>query len=415
MAILDSLPGIEVTICVDGEPLLEYENNEDDIEIGIDEGVDEDVTKHQRSVTVKNYIESTAGSFFGIQCSVEDSYRYTGDCTEIGFHQIVDGIRLPSYDFVDIDDFFKSGFASTLFIEGAYLDSTEGDTLRTFKFVEIRSTHDNDKTVPTNATTKALSIGEIEVWVYREMFLMEDERREVGELTALNSEVTVIEEALKGKAVSHGTSYGKSEPIDITDWERFEFCGDGEDYPIAIFKFRYGSKKDLQALGVIERTPEPELELKFEPESMLEPKLKSEPEASQDPISAIATVPTASPNVALPMNPPNMNFHSLDPTQTGQLFGQFLQYLQTQGGIQSAQTPASSLQGTIATVIPAPPKFTRASINASVATPDPPVKREREENETGGRKKRRKQIGKHIIDLTENDSDDEIVIDLDSD
>lgn len=32
MAVLPDLPGIEVTVCVDGEPLEEYDNDDDEIE-----------------------------------------------------------------------------------------------------------------------------------------------------------------------------------------------------------------------------------------------------------------------------------------------------------------------------------------------------------------------------------------------
>jgi len=55
MAVLAGLPGLEAVICVDGEPLQEYE---DDGEETFEPGP---VGEYKASRTVSNYIQSASG------------------------------------------------------------------------------------------------------------------------------------------------------------------------------------------------------------------------------------------------------------------------------------------------------------------------------------------------------------------
>lgn len=61
--------------------------------------------------------------------------------------------------------------------------------------------------------------------------------------------------------------------------------------------------------------------------------------SSQNITPSVHTGLIVSPHAVLPMNPSNLILQGLDPIQTGQLFGQFLQFLQTQQG-QLVQVPA---------------------------------------------------------------------------
>lgn len=73
MAVLDALPGIEVEILVDGEPLKEY----------ADEGLEDDPK------SVKCYIEAVTGKGFQVQLKVSKGTQITRQA--MNFHTYVDG------------------------------------------------------------------------------------------------------------------------------------------------------------------------------------------------------------------------------------------------------------------------------------------------------------------------------------
>lgn len=83
MAVISALRGIQVTIRVNGNPLPEYEDDEDGEEGS--RGPDRITPKHK----VSKYIESTEGQEFGIGFSV--SHPYEMDCPALEFTLTVDG------------------------------------------------------------------------------------------------------------------------------------------------------------------------------------------------------------------------------------------------------------------------------------------------------------------------------------
>ncbi|PVH81478.1 hypothetical protein DL98DRAFT_369823, partial [Cadophora sp. DSE1049] len=66
----------------------------------------------------------------------------------------------------------------------------------------------------------------------------------------------VHEKALKGQAKTHTTSLGPGLLVRKSHVSAVHL--DGEDYPQAIFKFKYRSRDALKSLLIIERTPSPE-------------------------------------------------------------------------------------------------------------------------------------------------------------
>ncbi|TGO79330.1 hypothetical protein BELL_0036g00190 [Botrytis elliptica] len=283
MAVLDSLPGIEVAVCVDGEPLKEYENTEDELILNEPEGLGKkfEVAKHQRSVTIKKFVESTAGNFFTIKCTIKSPYRYTG---------------ASQWDNSIEADIWPDG-------NGRY-------------------------------------VGEIEVRVFREMS---------------PSKASLVSTA-----------------------------------PLV---------RDLEALGIVERMSEPESPFGCGHDSRRLPIPMSGPQAPEK----LFRVPIGSSNIMSPINSASWNLQDLDPTQTGQLFGQFLQYLQTQGGGEHSQAPPPLPVETTPAALPSLSKPTSSSEIVTTATSKPTVKREKEGNENESRKRRRKVREKITIDLTEDD------------
>ncbi|TGO38721.1 hypothetical protein BHYA_0068g00010 [Botrytis hyacinthi] len=410
MAVLDSLPGIEVAVCVDGEPLNEYENTEDELMLNEPEGLGKkfEVARHQRSVTVKKFVESTAGKFFTIKCSVKTPYRYAGACTHISFCSSIDGENLSWAPLFNKETYEKSSSSLTREVEGNFYKEEGKLLLQRLQFTETHLTQwDNSIESGTRLDGNGRYVGEIEVRVFREM---SPSKTSLVSTAPLVSKTSIPENLLKGQAKSHST------------------LGDPE------------------ALGVIGRMPEPEPESSFglghdfEPLPMPMSEARVPVKLFRDTIEEAEAEAKLSNKInhggstadlhAIRLTPPSIkhevqdakqvtsaswNFQDLDPTQTGQLFGQFLQYLQTQGSGQPSHAPPPLPVGTAFAALPGLPTSTSSNEVATTATPQPPVKREKERNRDESRKRRRKVRGKVTIDLTEDDSDDDVVIDLDSD
>jgi hypothetical protein len=68
MAILESLPGLEVTVCMDGQPLEEYDDNEEE-EVG-----ETPVAQYQAAKTVSKYIESASEKEFSINITLGTAF-----------------------------------------------------------------------------------------------------------------------------------------------------------------------------------------------------------------------------------------------------------------------------------------------------------------------------------------------------
>lgn len=87
MAILDAIRGIEVTVCVDGQALEEYDDDEFEAESG-------EIGEHQASRTVAKYIESCTGKEFSIKIMVNKAYKF--DSPNISFELYIDGLYVRS-------------------------------------------------------------------------------------------------------------------------------------------------------------------------------------------------------------------------------------------------------------------------------------------------------------------------------
>jgi tRNA U54 and U55 pseudouridine synthase Pus10 len=88
MAIIDLVPGIEVSICVDDHPLVEYN---DDEEVGAQHG---EAIQHQATRTVSKYVESATDKEFGIRYNVTSAFNM--DCPTIMFKVFIDGVNIRS-------------------------------------------------------------------------------------------------------------------------------------------------------------------------------------------------------------------------------------------------------------------------------------------------------------------------------
>jgi hypothetical protein len=88
MAVLESLPGLTVSIHVDGQPLPEYEDHTEE------ETPDGPVAEYQAARTVCRYVEALSDKDFCIKTSLDAPYIM--DCPSLMFPCWVDGNPAPA-------------------------------------------------------------------------------------------------------------------------------------------------------------------------------------------------------------------------------------------------------------------------------------------------------------------------------
>ncbi|KAM3158584.1 hypothetical protein ABEW05_000813 [Botrytis cinerea] len=371
MGVFNSFPGTEVTVCVDDKPLKEYESTEDEVTLNESQGLGKkfEVAQHQSSVTVKKFVESAAGEFFTIKCSI-----------------------LSWAPVFNKETYEKDSFSLTRAVEGNIYKEDKKELLQTLQFTETHLTQCDDLIeAVTRLDGNGRFVGEIEVRVPQAMYLS---KVNLVSRAPLVSKTEIPENLLKGQAKSHSRLFGQGEAKSKGKYQKMEFL-DG----------------DLETLGVIERSPEPELSFgdihNSEPlsmpisepqvpeksfrDTMKETKVEAEEklpnnnfqvqdaEPDQNFTPTATSVPASSSNVIPPINSASWNVRDLDPTQTGNSFGQFLQYLQTHGGGQPAQAPPPFPVGTIIAALPNLSTSTGSSDATATSKPPPTQARERRE------------------------------------
>ncbi|KAF7960662.1 hypothetical protein EAE96_000336 [Botrytis aclada] len=249
MVFHDKLPGLEFHFEVNGERVDEYDDNE---EVETKPGP---VGEYQSSRTVVKYIEAVTGATFSIKCSVSSGFEMNSP--NLTMHVFVDGkfsegkVVGPRY------------IGSTICFNGPHSfhpmsrDSAERHTMQSYRFSELDISNDEARLSSLSKDkAEAEKVGTIEVKIWRASASKPSTYMNY-EPQASSSSSKFHEKALKGQAKSHSVSFS---PGTTTSAQNFVNVTklDGEDYPIAIFEFKYRSNESLKQLLIIERTPEPE-------------------------------------------------------------------------------------------------------------------------------------------------------------
>jgi hypothetical protein len=131
MAIHDDVDGIEVSICMKGEELQEYET-----ETKESQNANPLIRYYEDQWTVTKYVESETDEDFSIKFTVQPYYQATS--AKLGFEVLLDGVRVRE-SLVDSWEFKRNPLVAVL--KGAI--SSVGDvgigTLRKFKFSKIET------------------------------------------------------------------------------------------------------------------------------------------------------------------------------------------------------------------------------------------------------------------------------------
>ncbi|KAH0006756.1 hypothetical protein KCU78_g12139, partial [Aureobasidium melanogenum] len=211
MAVLDGLPGVEVTVVVDGKDLHEYQ----DADMEDDEG------------TITKYIEAVDNANFAIRIKV------TKDAT---FHVSTTDVSAGS-------DVFA--------VDGVQIGARR---LRKLKFNTLETVTEHGYGLPRDLE-RVKDLGKIQIEVNHETMI--EQIPVIYRKPDTGSEGFISEKAIKGQAMTH--SYSLDEETyredDAPSWLVKPVMG--FENPAAIFVFHYRSKASLKELMIIPRTPSP--------------------------------------------------------------------------------------------------------------------------------------------------------------
>ncbi|KAE9368742.1 hypothetical protein N431DRAFT_494137 [Stipitochalara longipes BDJ] len=266
MAVLDTLRGLDVSICIDGQPLKEYDDDEEE------EVQETPVAEYQAARTVRKYVESVSDKEFEVKIVLGTSFVMDYDCIMAPI--TIDGKRMIETVIVKARQghivrgsrFLSQVTRTVRGVTRPAPGANEQEFLRKFRFEKIGTTMDDVKLADVKQDMERIEeIGEIIVKIFRGGPAEATEETNTNILNLRSMNGPVHEKALKGDAKSHNAALGPATQLVPKSYVNSKKL-DGIDYPIAIFKFKYRSRDALKSLLIIERSPSPEAEEEPVPE-----------------------------------------------------------------------------------------------------------------------------------------------------
>ncbi|KAJ1338653.1 hypothetical protein MN608_01514 [Microdochium nivale] len=234
MAVISGVPGLRATVRVNGAALVEYDDTE---------------SEPSPSGTVTKYIESVDGAEFTILTEVLDEYTWGYKDHELIINVFLDGKCLSGRVLQESSSQMQFNCSGTK----VKMADTNQWMLRNFKFAPLNTVESSTQTGTTQNDFHDL--GTIVVQVRREKPNHGAGKDRVSNnITALQ----VPEKALKGKAISHSTTFTDGKAIPPPGPVRPRGIKI-DAKPIAVFRFNYRSRSALMDEMIIKRdsTPDP--------------------------------------------------------------------------------------------------------------------------------------------------------------
>ncbi|KAF6844682.1 hypothetical protein CMUS01_00866 [Colletotrichum musicola] len=245
MAFIPEAPGIKVTIEVNGLTAQEYDDQDGP------QGEDRDIA-YQRS---DKYVESKDDAHFAIVYEVTQNGGWLDHESALSFCLSVDG---DSKDSV-VWEAFKTHRGSTWrhSVPGQRVASAHSgmESIRKFKFSKVTTVDDMSKERVSKDIKAAKSLGTIQVLVYS-IRVLGTSGAGAGFAASRGANFEIAEKALKGKAVSHGTSF--TDGGLVPEVRRVSVHYNHDKKPIMAFNFKYRDRDALHKELVIPRSPTPQ-------------------------------------------------------------------------------------------------------------------------------------------------------------
>ncbi|KAJ8131516.1 hypothetical protein O1611_g2115 [Lasiodiplodia mahajangana] len=247
MAIIKGVPGLEVTIQVDGQNLPEYDDthanscDDDDLEVLATVTKARDtvsIAAHQIPHIVK-YIESIPGKEFCAKI-VKEEY-FDSKCHHLGVRYEVDGLKQFKHEPLE----YQSSKWTLKMDSRRHYTNRLGWRKRKFKFTQLTRVHTSqgsDQDVSEDLV-RGRFLGTIRILVYRMEFCARLPVPLSSNIVRPRDEI--MEKALQGRALYTIAGFGKEVPIPLPKPSFERKYQDPEGRPCAIFEFRYRTKEGL--------------------------------------------------------------------------------------------------------------------------------------------------------------------------
>ncbi|KAI0502814.1 hypothetical protein F5B22DRAFT_652697 [Xylaria bambusicola] len=242
MAISEDVPGIKVSVRVHQQPLPEFDDP--------DAHDRDDAAAHPLET---KYIECVDDAHFDISYVVDSTYAW-GYCNHVLIAtSYIDGQYIRGHILYEKDT--KFGGLAVGVVDGKEVCSSSGMwSKRRFRFAAVKTVEDQTSKLRIERDLQVVKgLGTIEVKFTRAIKSgNEYTRNHASGCTSATLELA--EKSLKGKAVSHGTSYGVCEAIAAPRYVKTHDIPE-DNGPILVFKFMYRSKDALRRELIIPRSP----------------------------------------------------------------------------------------------------------------------------------------------------------------
>ncbi|KAI3317472.1 hypothetical protein HD806DRAFT_526993 [Xylariaceae sp. AK1471] len=239
MAIIQGLPGLEVTIFTDGSTAKEYDDPS---------GTDE---VHRRPQVVTKYIECKDNEPFRIHLKATKKYSWGYENHALNFAAVIDGIWAKGELCSQKDTKDEAWERDISYRVVTNPNEPARYVFQEFAFstlIKVDWTTDEQRESDMERMER---LGTIEVKVYRTIvqgngptFVPAGEHPE---------DFIVSQEATRGKSQSHGTKFTCTQPATKPNYVKCSSISE-DNGPIAIFRFKYRSRAALRLEGI---TPDP--------------------------------------------------------------------------------------------------------------------------------------------------------------
>ncbi|KAK1459320.1 hypothetical protein CMEL01_02319 [Colletotrichum melonis] len=243
MAVIDSLPETKVSIRVNG-------SEDDCIEYDDPDPPKSASSRGAANHTTSKIIESQVDARFSIHYEIRNRPNWINGKNWLALELHIDG-QYVSINYCGPGQLINQNIVSTIDSFGDRFSKPGKDIRRHFKFASIKTAEESNGQLSGNQSIVE-HLGIIEVTVFR--VKLEGQRPRTPEKSRTESIRNVSEIAIKGKNISHSTSF--TEGIE-KKWSKMEriFKRRDETQRIARFFFRYKSRDSLQIDGIIPRNP----------------------------------------------------------------------------------------------------------------------------------------------------------------
>ncbi|KAI1765109.1 hypothetical protein GGR53DRAFT_465769 [Hypoxylon sp. FL1150] len=236
MAVLEDVPGLKVVVIVAGNEATEYDDP-NDVE-----------REPSACPTSSKYIECTDDAEFSIKAYITRDYAWGYRNHALSARLKVDGQHIRSTFHTERDKNYILFSGREL-----YCATTKQWYLHRCKFSAISTIDDAEEQRIKSDIKIAKNLGVIEVKFRRCIPLHKNEPRDKQRGINSSDKLELAEKSLKGRAMSHGTSFSsRREKVEVHSTYNLEYIDE-----IALFRFHYRSRDALRKEMVIPRSPSP--------------------------------------------------------------------------------------------------------------------------------------------------------------